>query len=279
MSEQMPDAAAPPYGLPPQSAPADDLNEPRRMSPFARLLNMYFSPGEVFEDVRRSPRDWWLPLLLLAVVAGGVMFFVQRQLELTPEALAKAGIEAQLQSQGKTWRDLSEQERKQVEMQQQISEGFERFMPAVVGVGIVIAALIGAAFYRVALLVLQAQTTFFRVLSVIAYSYFVPYSIRALLSVIVALGREPGDIDPTVFVRTRDVVTAGPAFLVSQTEHPVLRAFLQNFDVFNIWVSVLIAIGLVAVSRKLKLGTAGILVASVFIFWVLVSTLGALAFS
>lgn len=43
--------------------------EPPRMSPFARYVNVLFSPGPVFEDIRRNPTGWWLP-----IVVGSILF-------------------------------------------------------------------------------------------------------------------------------------------------------------------------------------------------------------
>ena len=42
--------------------------EPAAMSPFSRFLNVFFSPGAVFADIRRDPRGWWVPLAAAAVL-------------------------------------------------------------------------------------------------------------------------------------------------------------------------------------------------------------------
>jgi len=41
-----------------------------RMSPLSRYLNVFFSPGAVFDDIRRDPRGWWVPILIGCVVAA-----------------------------------------------------------------------------------------------------------------------------------------------------------------------------------------------------------------
>ena len=60
MSQDPSAGHTPEYGGAPVQAPSvkDELTEPAQMSSFSRLGNVFFSPGEVFADVRRSPRDW-----------------------------------------------------------------------------------------------------------------------------------------------------------------------------------------------------------------------------
>jgi len=42
--------------------------EPARMSPLSRYANVFFSPGAVFDDIRRDPRGWWVPILIGVVL-------------------------------------------------------------------------------------------------------------------------------------------------------------------------------------------------------------------
>jgi hypothetical protein len=287
MSQEMPgDPLTPSYGVPPDpyAAPPqpqsirEQLTEPPKMSPFARLFNIFFSPGEVFEDVRRSPRDWWLPVVVLSALVMGTTFFVQSRLGMTPEVLGKAAIDLTLKKQNKTRKDLSPQEKDQFEKVEKVQAVMQQFIPFFIPVGFLLMFAIGAGFYRLLALIVGFETTYFRLFSVMAYSYFAPITLKCILSVLVALGRKPGDIDPEVYLMTRDVVAAGPAAFISQTEHPALRALASNFDVFNIWVAVLIAIGLAAASRKLSIGTASMIVGGIFLFWMVVSTGMAAAF-
>lgn len=46
------------------------MPEPPRMSPLSRFLNVIFSPGAVFEDIRRNPGGWWVPIAIGAIVTG-----------------------------------------------------------------------------------------------------------------------------------------------------------------------------------------------------------------
>ena len=277
MSEQVPDSPAAPYGAPPKPASAAaDLNEPRKMSPFARLVNVFFSPGEVFEDVRRWPRDWYLPMIVLAVIASASGYVVAQRFALTPEVLSKAVVDMGLEQQGKTRKDLTPEEKQAFEMQEKFTATFMRFAPLVFAVGLPLGLAIFAGIYRVILLILQAQTTFFRILSVLAYSYYVPNVIKSLLHIVLAFIKRPEDVEAVTYLRNSGLITASPAAFISATESPVLHAFLSYVDVFSIWWLALAAIGLVAVSRKLKLGTAVIVVATPYVILMIITTLVAM---
>jgi len=56
-----------PIGLAP-AGPDPVAAEPARMSPLSRYFNVFFSPGPVFEDIRRDPRGWWVPILISIVL-------------------------------------------------------------------------------------------------------------------------------------------------------------------------------------------------------------------
>ncbi len=41
-----------------------------RMGPIARFANVFLSPGSVFEDIRRDPRGWLVPVIICAAVVA-----------------------------------------------------------------------------------------------------------------------------------------------------------------------------------------------------------------
>src|ERR1051325_11503962 len=66
-----------PFKEPPPGAPAAPP-----MSLAARLLNVFVTPGDVFEDVRNSPitvANWLLPTVLMAVIGAVCAWFVVSQ--------------------------------------------------------------------------------------------------------------------------------------------------------------------------------------------------------
>src|SRR5262245_47407697 len=164
MSQDSPLDPTPDYGSAPPPAAAsasDEMSAPAQMGPLARLGNVVFSPGEVFEDVRRSPRDWWLPMVVLVLITAATTFVIKERLNFTPEALAQAATEMQLERQGKTEKDLTDQEKAQVETGKKVSTFIYRFLPAIAVVTTPIFFGIASLVYWLLLLIVQAKTTYF----------------------------------------------------------------------------------------------------------------------
>jgi hypothetical protein len=266
---------APDYGGAPPAAPktSDELNAPPEMGPLARLGNVFFSPGEVFDDVRRSPRDWWLPILVLLLVSTAVGYFLQFRLDLTPDKLAAAAIDSGLEQQGKTRKDLTEAERGGVETQEKVMSTMFKFGPVTGLVFLSIFFGVVSAAYFVMLLIAQAKTTYFRVLSVVAYAYFVPNVLKAILQGVIGLLKDPADVDAGTYILTGGLLNASPAAFVSVKESPVLWTLLSYFDVFSIWFLALLAIGLAAITvKKMKLSTALLIAVAPYIVVMVIST-------
>jgi len=57
-----------------QGGPPAIPGEAATMGPLARFVNVLFSPGKVFEDVKRNPAGWWTPILIVAVAASAMSF-------------------------------------------------------------------------------------------------------------------------------------------------------------------------------------------------------------
>jgi hypothetical protein len=266
---------APDYGGAPPAAPktADELSAPAQMGPLARLGNVFFSPGEVFADVRRSPRDWWLPIVVLLLVSTAVGYFLQFRLDLTPDKLAAAAIDSGLEQQGKTRKDLTEAEREGVKTQEQVMSTMFKLGPITGLVFLSIFFGFVSAAYFVILLIAQGKTTYFRVLSVVAYAYFVPNVLKAILQAVIGLVKDPADVDAGTYILTGGLLNASPAALVSVKESPVLWTLLSYVDVFSIWFLALLAIGFAAITvKKMKLSTALLIAVTPYIVMMVLST-------
>lgn len=128
-----------------------------------------------------------------------------------------------------------------------------------------------AGVYRLLLLIFQAETTFLRVLAATSYAYVAPNIVKALLMIVLAFLRSPGELDMKELVEGRGLLTTSLAFLVSAKEHPVVAVILSNLDLFSIWWLVLAIIGMAAVCRRGKTGVAAIVVLAPYVLLVLVS--------
>src|SRR5256884_5574099 len=79
------------------------------ISPFGRIVGIFFSPGKTFEDIVRKP-GWVLPLVLTTILSIGVSFainqrinwreFMSQQIEKNPRAAQMSAEQKQQQIEG-----------------------------------------------------------------------------------------------------------------------------------------------------------------------------------
>src|ERR1700686_5873775 len=77
------------------SLPAPEAQSQPAISPFGRIIGVFFSPKTTFEDIVRKP-SWVLPVVLLTLFGLGVSFsinqrinwreFMSQQIEKSPQA-------------------------------------------------------------------------------------------------------------------------------------------------------------------------------------------------
>lgn len=277
MSQDSPYGQSPEYGAaqpPPAAEPStrELLTEPAQMNPFSRLINAVFSPGEMFADVRRSPRDWIVPILLFVIVASVAGYVAQARFNLTPEIMAAAIVDVGLEQQGKTRKDLTEQEKQGVEVQEKITAFMYKVAPVTAAVVIMITIFVVGSLYRGLTPLFQGRTTYFRCISVMAYAYSIPQTIKWLLQIVLSFLKSPDSVDPVGYLQGGGLVHASPAAFISAKAHPVLFATMTWIDLFSIWFLVLAVIGLSTVCvKKLKPGSAALIVVGPYVLMMLLS--------
>jgi hypothetical protein len=111
--------------------------------------------------------------------------------------------------------------------------------------------------FAVGMMLLEAQTTFKKVFSVVVWSSCALELVATIATVGVVLISDLTDFDPT---KSSVLLTSLEILLPSGTRAP-LRALAASFDVFTFWFNILLVIGLAAIggSRKItKVTTAGL---------------------
>lgn len=285
MSQESPYGQAPDYGsslATPTAEPStrEQLSEPAQMNPISRLVNAVFSPGEMFADVRRSPKDWIVPILLLVIVASVAGYVAQWRFGLTPEVMATATVDLGLERQGKTRKDLSEQEKQAVEMQEKGTAFVYTIGPALAMFLVVLTVFLTGSLYRGLAPLFQARTTYFRCISVVAYAYCVPQTIKWFLQIVVSFVKSPESVDPVGYLEGGGLIQASPAAFISAKANPVLFAAMSWIDLFSIWFLALAIIGISTVCvKKMKAGSAASIVITPYVVMMLLAVAGAAIFS
>jgi hypothetical protein len=208
------------------------------------FIDIFYAPSAVF--ARRASSGFLLPMTVVTVLTGALYLMNSNVWSLVMDA---------------------EMSRAMARQSQQISEeqmqGIRRFSETMAKVGAFVFVPVGIFLTGLMLWVcgkfVDAKQTL-RQATMVASFAFLPRVVEALVVAVQGLLLDPGTFDG----RWRVSIGVGRFFDPDATS-PALLAFLGRIDVFTIWVTVLLAIGL-AVTGNVSRGRAAIAAA---IVWVL----------
>jgi hypothetical protein len=230
---------------PPQypSADASDTLEPSgpSLSEPQRLANTFFAPQQTFLDIRRNS-TWWVPWLLISVVA--VAFFVMIDKKVGFDQVARSML-----ANNKAVQQLGPAQQEQAISRTAIGlKVGEYAAPIFILIYVlVIAAVLMATFN----FLMDAQIPFSRAIAIVMYGWLpgIVSSILAMLSL--AFGNPEG-------FRMESPVGTNPAyFLDPTTTSRFLYAMLTSLDVISLWMIVLIGMGFALnANKKISTGSA-----------------------
>jgi hypothetical protein len=232
------DQPTPTTGLPPTASVWEDF------------VDILYTPAAVF--ARRQNGNPWIPLVVVTLALGGLFLANSRLLEPIFDAEFDRSMAAALRDNPQLTPEMLEQGRRM---------GRLVFVPIAV-------CLIGFALWLFGK-VAEARVSFGTAVLVAAYAY-VPRVIEALLSGVQGLILDPATLDG------RYRVTLGVGrFLDPDTTAPMVLALVGRVDVFTIWVTVLLAVGL-SVTGKVSRPGAAVVAAFVWVAGALPGLLQAL---
>jgi hypothetical protein len=228
---------------------ASDLTPPPAAKPasvWEDFIDIFYTPSTVFE--RRAQSGFFLPMLVVTILTG--VLFVVNSGVLAPIMDAEMGraMDA-MQRQGT---NISEE---QLAQMRRMNETFGK-------IGAFVFMPIGIFFTGLALWLcgkfVDSKQSFGQGLTVAAYS-FMPRILEAVVTAVQGLLLDTTQMDG----RFRISLGLG-RFLDPDTASPMLVALLGRIDVFTIWVTVLLAIGL-SVTGRIPRGRAAIAAALVWL--------------
>ena len=234
------------------------------VSPFGRIIGVFFSPKATFEDIARKP-SWFLPVLI-STILGIVSVVVLNQRinwrEYLVQQMDKSPRAAQLST---------EQKQQQAEISAKVTV-YIVYAVGVVG-SVCLAVIVGAVMMLAYNMLAGAGATFSQSFGIAAHTLLVGI-VSTPIFLLVLLLRPPGTVDPD-----NPVATNLAAFLPDESAKWLL-SLCKSIDVFTIWMLVLLAIGFAAVNpRKLKGSKSYVIAFSVWGALVVVKVLWAFIFS
>jgi len=224
---------------------AVEPKKPEKASLLDDFMDIFYAPSAVF--ARRANAGFWIPLLIISVLLG-VIFFANRDLiDPIMEAEFARGMAKSAQA-GKMTPEQMEAARKVT--------GTIGMIFAFVGPPIAM-LLLGVVIWIVGKF-FDAKQTMNAAIVVAVFSY-VPRVVEGIVN------RVEGLLIDTSNLNSRYSLTLGLGrFFDPDTASPILLGLVGRIDVFTIWVTVLVAIGL-AVTGKISRGKAAIAAAIVWL--------------
>jgi Yip1 domain len=233
------------------------LSEPQR------ILNMFYAPSSTFEDIKRNAK-WWGPLVLMIVMAYAGSFTLQKKI--SSEDLVESILT-----------NMSEKQKARIEAAPPEQQTLVRQR---IASQVKIFSNIGWVLYLVAALIMAAvlmatfnfglgkEVGYWTSMAVVMYA-FVPSALKSLLFIIKLFA----GVDPQEF-NIQNPVPTNPGFFVNANEMPVLAPLLQTFDIFTIWITILMGIGFAVVTRSKKSTGIGVVAG-----WLVVVTIVKMGFA
>jgi hypothetical protein len=241
----------------PGSAPAPAAPRPDSASVWEDFIDIVHDPAAVF--ARREHGSAWIPTIVVTVLIGGLFFATSGVLQPMMDAEFARATRAAMEANPQLTPEMMDRGRGFATLMSHV--GAFIFVPIAI-------ALMGLALW-VAGKFVDARQSLHAAFVVAAYSY-VPKVIETVLGGVQGLLLDPAQMDG----RYRLTLGVG-RFLDPDTTSPVLLALLGRVDLFTLWVTVLLAIGL-AVTGRIPRGRAAIAAAIVWVAGALPGLFGAL---
>jgi Yip1 domain len=247
----------------PGVSPAEGQPE-AKLSPWGRIIGVFFSPKATFEDIARKP-NWILPVIITTVLAMIALTALNQRMNW------RDYIRDKIDKDPRAAQMSAEQKEKQVEVSAKITT-YVLYAAGVFGT-IIFVTVVGGILMGAYNVLAGAGARYPQAMAVVAHSGLVALIGTPIFLLILFL-KPPASIDPD-----NPMATNVAAFLPEDAAK-WLVTFCKSLDVFTIWSLILIAIGFAAINpRKLKGAKSYVIVFSAWGAYVLVRTLWAFAFS
>lgn len=221
------------------SAPAAT---PARMSSLARIVGTFASPGATFADIAREPH--FILCLCVEVVAGLLYSW---------EILHRVGaytLTQQAMGMSPMFRNLDPAvQQRQLAMAARVTPYTTYLQPIF---GIIVYLILAAIFLGIANFVLGYEARYKQTLAMVSHAFLAMTLFFLLAALVVALMG-----DPSSFQMVNPIGTNVGFYLDKASTAPFLYALAGRLDIFALWTTVLLSLGLAKIGgKKGKFGSA-----------------------
>jgi hypothetical protein len=235
-----------------------------RMSFTEKLVNVFASPGELFENVRltpRTPSNWIIPVVIMIVVAIAMQQIIMNNPSLSAQTKAlidkatNERLDKEVQA-GKKTPEQAEQEREQIEKFTNPSSPVRIIMGAVsVAVFMpVILFLISLVYWLLGRTAMHATAPYMKVVEVVGLTLLIG-AVESVVTTAMAVGLDSLHAGPNLAV-----------FLSDFDFNNKLHMALAKVNLFTIWSLLVTGIGLSRLFQR-DLPKVLVLIFSLWILW------------
>jgi len=251
-----------------------DAEGAERMSTPSTLANIFFSPSEVFSNLRRHPR-WLVAAIIMAVLS--TVYLNAFMYRLTPERVSNYAIDKTLEMPM-----LNDQAREQIEKGR--ANAIEMNKNPVLRTGqavnsfvgeVFLYAFLGVVFFLFAL-AMGGKINYWQAFAVAVYAFFPVTVIRQILNLILLFIKDPADIHP--ILGQRSLVQDNLNFLVTPSEHPVIFVLLGWISILWLYWIILNSMGLKNAGERVSSTVAWAATLTMWVVGLLISALFAMIF-
>ena len=215
------------------------------ISPFGRVLGVFFSPRPTFKDITQRP-NWLVPMILMIMIWFALCAALVQRVDW--QDYARQQIEKNKFAASHV-ENLSADEKEAVYQQGAHRSRISQYVRGVVGWPLLILFSSAINFGAFKLMV-GIRTNFSTAFAITTFAHL-PMSLRELLAIPVTFLKDPQSIDPQNFLASNLAAVLGD-------NAPVWQLILfGSLDIFAIWAIVLMALGFSAADpKKAPLGKA-----------------------
>lgn len=215
-----------------QASPATEL------SAVQRITSIFTAPSKVFGEIKAGRTSWWLPLVVLSLVA--YLFLAAVQLKIGFQQVAENAIHFDTKAEARLATAPPEAREQAVKISTITTQVIMAASPVFL---LIVALVVSGVLLATINFVFGGKAKFKQMYSVWFYANL-PSLIKTLLGVVVIFaGTAPDSFNIKNFAPTNVA-----AFLNPLETHPALYALLTSLDVITIWSLALMSIGFATVA-------------------------------
>lgn len=234
MSQEMPGAVPPP-------------SVGSTKNSFERIVGVFFSPKQIFDDINRKP-DILVPLALIVLISLATTYVFLTHVDL---------IELMTQQIEKSGRTVPSPEQLQTAVK---ITTYSYYGGVIIGTPIILAIYAGILFVIFSFIP-GGETTYKKVFSMNLYASLIS-ALKSVLAIPILFVKQLGELG-----NPADVVQSNLGVLIP-ADNKALHALGKSLDVFTLWYVVVLAIGLVGVSKNLTFKKA---LTTLIIIWAVIT--------